>query len=804
MQDGKLRDLLLHASGDGFTDVTAERGLVGAFPTLGVSVGDFDNDGRPDLLLTGAGGVRLFRNAGARFEDVTAKGGLDTLKGVTLSATFVDLDQDSDLDIVLAEYAATVEGALAALDGKADGSGGLVVLLNVGQARRRRREARAGAAGVPVPPRRPAARPQRPRAGRRRGGGRHRRRPRRRPDRGDRRATPAILANDRLRRFRRLATPAVAGRYNGGLILDAEHAGRSDLVLLPDGAAPQLWRSECRAGLADAKDVKLMLAGLRGKRTDADARPRPRPRRLDRPRRRVGRARPVVFHNVQGRLMPQADVSVDGEVLGLTALVGDGRAELVAWTPSGLKRLRPDGLTNRGVAVRLSGRRGIEPTGTAVRCNADGVGTFVVAQAGEMWTGAENGTLSAGLGQGRPPLLLGLGRHPRADVIRLRWPDGTWQAELNAAAGPVAVRQQNRKTTSCPVLFCHDGSRWRFVTDFLGAGTMGELQPDGSTRSPRPEEAVKIEPGVLGLTDGRYRIEVAEPMDEVTYLDRLRLDVIDHPATTQVYPDERFATGGKPATGRLIAFDRTVEPLRATDHRGTDVTDRLRRWDRATVDGFAKRAWLGFAEEHHVELDFADRLSGLKSDGPVYLCLAGWTDYAFPESIFAAGQAGVAMLPPVLERRRAGRDVGEGRRRRLPGRTAADDAARRHRPGRRPAVCAAAADEPAGVLGPGVCGRRPQRRRRSRGNAGGGGGDVAGEWHSPRVFARRPAADGICPRRVRACAGGAVSREADAVRRRDRAAHRGGRSVRAVRPRRRARRAVRRPPAARVTGRLGA
>src|SRR5207245_2012780 len=34
----------------------------------------------------------------------------------------------------------------------------------------------------------------------------------------------------------------------------------------------------------------------------------------------------------------------------------------------------------------------------------------------------------------------------------------------------------------------------------------------------------------------------------------------------------------------------------------------------------------------------------------LFLCLAGWTDYAYPESIFAASQAGVQLQPPVLER----------------------------------------------------------------------------------------------------------------------------------------------------------
>jgi hypothetical protein len=184
---------------------------------------------------------------------------------------------------------------------------------------------------------------------------------------------------------------------------------------------------------------------------------------------------------------------------------------------------------------------------------------------------------------------------------------------------------------------------------------VGEYGPDRTCRPPRGEESVKIEPEQLAPRDGRYVLKIAEPMDEVAYLDRLQLVVVDHPAGTSVYPDERFATGGPPPTQDLIAFDRRIFPATARDHRGRDVTGKLLAWDRDTVDGFAVRAWLGFAEEHFVELDFGDRLSKFKPGDRLFLCLAGWTDYAYPESIWAAHQAGVAMQTPVLERFEGGR-----------------------------------------------------------------------------------------------------------------------------------------------------
>ena len=80
---GKPCKLYRNLGNGKFKDVTAEVGLdrlAGGQPwfyTHGVAVADFDRDGRPDLLVTGWGGVALFRNVdGKRFEDVTAKAGL--------------------------------------------------------------------------------------------------------------------------------------------------------------------------------------------------------------------------------------------------------------------------------------------------------------------------------------------------------------------------------------------------------------------------------------------------------------------------------------------------------------------------------------------------------------------------------------------------------------------------------------------------------------------------------------------------------------------------------------------------------
>jgi hypothetical protein len=99
---------LYHNRGDGtFEDRTAGSGLGVAGPWHGCAVGDVDNDGRPDLFLTGYGDCRLFRNlGGGKFEDVTAHSGLKAPSSLSLStsAAFADVNGDGKLDLYVARY----------------------------------------------------------------------------------------------------------------------------------------------------------------------------------------------------------------------------------------------------------------------------------------------------------------------------------------------------------------------------------------------------------------------------------------------------------------------------------------------------------------------------------------------------------------------------------------------------------------------------------------------------------------------------------------------------------------------------
>ena len=86
-----------------FTDVTEASGLSGPAYGMGAAVGDYDDDGDPDLYLTGFAASVLYRNDGGRFRDVTAASGAAT-EGWSTSASFVDYDRDGDLDLFVARY----------------------------------------------------------------------------------------------------------------------------------------------------------------------------------------------------------------------------------------------------------------------------------------------------------------------------------------------------------------------------------------------------------------------------------------------------------------------------------------------------------------------------------------------------------------------------------------------------------------------------------------------------------------------------------------------------------------------------
>jgi hypothetical protein len=103
--DPRFWNRLYRNNGDGtFTDVTEKSGVRGTGYGMGVAVGDYNNDGRPDLFVTNLGRSILYRNNGdGAFTDVTEKCGIVT-SGWCAGACFFDYDRDGNLDLIVSRY----------------------------------------------------------------------------------------------------------------------------------------------------------------------------------------------------------------------------------------------------------------------------------------------------------------------------------------------------------------------------------------------------------------------------------------------------------------------------------------------------------------------------------------------------------------------------------------------------------------------------------------------------------------------------------------------------------------------------
>jgi len=244
--------------------------------------------------------------------------------------------------------------------------------------------------------------------------------------------------------------------------------------------------------------------------------------------------------------------------------------------------------------------------------------------------------------------VFGLGARTAADAVRVLWPAGILQTEIPPAdaaptrAAALAIKELDRKPSSCPYLYAWNGREFAFITDFMGGGEMGYWEGPGEYNHPDPDEYVRLSDEQLRPRDGRLELRVTNELEEALFVDRLSLLSVAHPADVEIYPDEGMRL---PAPGFRLVGIRDAHPLAAAlDERGRDVLDRLARLDRRFVDGFPLRRIRGYAEEHTLTLDL-----GPSAGEDSVLLLTGWTDYAFSTDNVAAHQAGFATKLPELQ-----------------------------------------------------------------------------------------------------------------------------------------------------------
>lgn len=661
-----LRDALLHNQGDGrFEEVGAGFGLGQQPASLSVAAGDFDADGFLDLFLTSLAGGKLLRNqAGKAFEDLTEATGTGLKGVVAISSRWLDLDQDGDLDLYVI--------AFGRLEGDSVKPGGLTNLAfrNDGQPSssnkltpvRNRVPIATGTPEMPGEAGLSIAFTPWPDAPDLLGGEAAHTGLAALDVDGDRDIDlvltaddqpAAVVLNDRLGRFHKAveAECPLPPRVSGLLTTDLNGDGLSDLAASDStGPLATLLNSSERSDSGEpiVRFERLDNAARSwnaGVTADLD---------LDGSLDLIGQAGSTVqwLRSGRGQPTPLADQPAGSGFL-LADLIGDPLPDLLRFGASQGPALgRNPGNGSNWLALDLSGRW--KNSFDHMRTNPQGLGTKLALVGKGFSSPFELTTPATGPGQSVGPIVLGLGLARSVPLLELTWPDGVMQAELNVPAGQVlALAENNRKTGSCPVLFTWDGDRFACIGDFLGGGGLGYLVEPGVYSEPDRDEAMLIRADQLKASQGVYHLRINEPMDEVAYLDRLVLEVVDTPPGIEAAPDERFAPGGNRPTGQLLAWGREIQPARATDLQGRDVLDRLQQLDRRTVDDFPrKRGWIGYADEHGIVLDFADRLSRFGPDDRLVLALAGWVEYPYSQTNYAASTAGCPLKPPVLERLR--------------------------------------------------------------------------------------------------------------------------------------------------------
>jgi len=136
-----------------------------------------------------------------------------------------------------------------------------------------------------------------------------------------------------------------------------------------------------------------------------------------------------------------------------------------------------------------------------------------------------------------------------------------------------------------------------------------------------------------------------EPMEEVNYIDQLRLVAVDHPENVEVNPDERFLDDPPFASGRVVASEGTRLPVGAWDGEGRDVLEQVCRRDHKFASGFTALPYDGFANLHALTLDLGE----VKQGAPLRLLMTGYVNYFSATSLYGAWQGGIKPISPYAE-----------------------------------------------------------------------------------------------------------------------------------------------------------
>ena len=633
--DAPYSSHLLHNLGNGnFADVTRAAGLESNSAGLGCAAGDFDNDGHTDLAVCYTDGVRLFHNNGdGKFEDVTEKVGIRR-EPRCVGVTWVDYDHDGDLDLYVVSAPSPVAVNLPSsgphnvlwrnngnstftdvseetgLGIQATGRG--VVTTDFNNDRAIDFVVAGGTDGASIL--------LNPREGK---------------------FTP-LPAIDFKKENLPPAVGVVAFDFNkdGWMDLAFTHAGapgitlwrnvdgkRLERVSLPDFGWIDGWGISAvdydNDGWIDLVAVGETASG--------------------------GQIRLLRNLGAKGWADVTKETHLDTvklnqpQAIAVADLSGNGSPDLVVTQLGGPPLLLKNEGANQHNWMSIDLK--------ALADNKSGIGTKVEIYAGALYQKWEVQGASGYLGQNDPSILAGLGEEKNAEVVRLLWPTGVPQDEINLSARKTqSIGELDRRGSSCPVLFSWNGHEYEFIADMLGPGVVGHWVGAGEhgvaeRDVPDPDEYLKVSAASVNPLHGMLSFRFLEPMEETVYLDQLRLVAVDHPSNFEVFPNERFVSAPPFPEFKVIASRDARPPAGAWDDRGNDVLSLISRRDRKYVTDFESLPFTGFAKLHWLELD----LGAWDAARPLRLIMDGYTDYFTATSMYAADQANVKVIAPYVE-----------------------------------------------------------------------------------------------------------------------------------------------------------
>jgi len=576
-----------------FTDVTLNSDIKHEGIEHFAIFGDYDNDGKEDLLVNTNKGNLLYKNEGeGKFDNVTESTGIGKSKPANRSL-FVDVDHDGDLDIYFAEsgenelFRNNGDGTFTEFAGSFGLTGGNVSTFFTGFGDF--------------------------------------------DDDGDvdlfnanKNGHDQLLSNLRMSKYEDITDKANLANTGGtgiGAIADYNNDGMLDLLTTSqETKGLQILKNKgdgtferdipSSKVLKDIKEIlpndarfydfdndghqDLIIAGNSGDRAKKGL---------------------FLFHNDSIGKFSQVSHIIPETVkevyqIAVADFNSDGDLDLFLACSDGIKLVRNEtGNMNHYIKVQLVGL-----TNGNGKNNHFGIGAKLELKAGELY---QMKMVT------EPVVHFGIGSKEEADILRIVWTNGVPQNIISPKSDQDLIEEQLLKG-SCPFLYTWNGEKYVFVKDMMWRsalgmplGIMGGKRqyafPDIST------EYLKIPGEMLKPKDGRYSLKITEELWEAVYFDKASLTAVDHPENVDFFVDERFTL--PPFAGkRLYQVPEKHLPVAVTDNHNNNLLPFVSEKDDRYISHFQAGKYQGLTEMKDLIID----LGAKAHTDSLFLFLQGW------------------------------------------------------------------------------------------------------------------------------------------------------------------------------------